>query len=403
MERFDIVIVGAGLAGLTAATHAQRAGARVVVLDGRPPGGRARTDDVQGFRFNLGPHALYRSGAAARTLAGLGVEIRGHAPSADVFGLRGDRIARLPGTARQLVTSPLVGGKGKVALARLLGALPRLAPADLAGVTVRDWLEQQRMPADAADLVLTLVRVSTYAHDPDRMSADVAVAQMQLALATGVIYLDGGWQTLVDQLAAGLDVRRRQVLRVEAGADQVTAHTPDAEFVAGAAIVAVGTPHAAAAILDRPPFECGPTIEASCLDLGVAGPADPPLLFGVDRPLYLSAHSPSVVHVARYLGADEPLPPAAQRAELEAHAARAGLGPDRVLAARYLHRMVVSGCLPTAEQGGVPGRPDVTASGMPRVLLAGDWVGPEGHLADASVASATRAATLSARWCDARV
>lgn len=403
MERFDIIVVGGGLAGLTAARYAQRNGSKVVVLDGRPPGGRARTDEVQGFRFNLGPHALYRGGAAAKAFKDLGIGMVGHPPSRDVFGLRGDTIARLPATARQLLASRLVGWRGKLALGRLLGNLPGLDPRPLAGVSVTEWMDREGLPADAADLVLTLVRTSTYAHAPDRMSAGAALAQVQLALGSGVTYLDGGWQSLVDQLAQGLDIRRGQVLRVEGDDHRVIVSTPNDEFVADAAIVAVGTPHATAAVLGRGPFDTGPAVEASCLDLGTTGPADLPLLFGVDRPLYLSTHSPSVVHVARYLGADEPLPPAEQRAELEAHAARAGVRGERIVAARYLHRMTVAGSLPTADRGGLAGRPDVTASGVARVLLAGDWVGPTGQLADASVASAVRAVAAAMELSDARV
>ena len=41
----DVLVVGAGLAGLTAAAMATRRGLRVEVLDTRSPGGRARTDE----------------------------------------------------------------------------------------------------------------------------------------------------------------------------------------------------------------------------------------------------------------------------------------------------------------------------------------------------------------------
>jgi hypothetical protein len=53
--------------------------------------------------------------------------------------------------------------------------------------------------------------------------------------------------------------------------------------------------------------------------------------------------------------------------------------------------MVACGALPTPEGGGQRGRPDVTDTGCDGVLVAGDWVGPEGHLADAAIASGERA------------
>jgi hypothetical protein len=76
---------------------------------------------------------------------------------------------------------------------------------------------------------------------------------------------------------------------------------------------------------------------------------------------------------------------------LEALAARAGLTADHIIEDRYLHRMTVAGALTLAESGGMRGRPTVTDSGVPGVFLAGDWVGPHGHLADASLASAEAA------------
>lgn len=51
----DAVIVGAGLAGLAAATHLQRAGLHVVVVESSDGvGGRVRTDLVDGFRLDRG-------------------------------------------------------------------------------------------------------------------------------------------------------------------------------------------------------------------------------------------------------------------------------------------------------------------------------------------------------------
>ena len=81
----DIVVVGGGLAGLIAAATAAGtdSGSRldVVVLEGTQPGGRARTDERSGYRFNQGAHAVYLDGALRRTLGELGIDPRGGPPA----------------------------------------------------------------------------------------------------------------------------------------------------------------------------------------------------------------------------------------------------------------------------------------------------------------------------------
>ena len=51
--------------------------------------------------------------------------------------------------------------------------------------------------------------------------------------------------------------------------------------------------------------------------------------------------------------------------------------------------------LPTAETGGLSGRPAIAVAALPGVFLAGDWVGDEHLLAGAALASARQAAALS--------
>ncbi len=402
----NVVVVGAGLAGLAAARQLAHSGVQTVVLDGMRPGGRARSDLHDEVLLNRGPHALYRGGAAERVLGELGIRPTGGPPSAVSYGVLRGRVDRIPADVRTALTSRLIGWRAKAAVASALRRLPAARPADLAGVTVADWIDGLGLPADAASLMGMLARVATYGNAPQIMSAEVAVQQVQMALSHGVRYLDGGWQSLVDALANGLDVRRAQVVAVEGSSGGCAVTTADGgQIEADAVIVASGTPRAAAAVLGRAPFEVGPAIEAACLDLGVRGAARCPVLFGVDEPLYLSTHQPParlappgvvVVCVARYLSPCDASSPAVQRAELDEHARLAGVDATALIASRYLHRMTVVGAMATAAGGGLAGRVAVTGSGAPNVFLAGDWVGPEGHLADAALASATSAARLAA-------
>ena len=190
-------------------------------------------------------------------------------------------------------------------------------------------------------------------------------------------------------------------MRVATGADGRV-------VLARTVVVAAGTPATCAALLPTRPAAwdaLGPPAEVACLDLGLPFVPETTVLFGVDRPLYLSRHAPpadlappggSVVHVMRYLRAGEEWTAADGRADLEEHARLAGIDPDRAERARYLHRQVACPALPTPATGGLRGRPGVADTGLDGVLVAGDWVGPVGHLTDAALVSGEAAGRLAA-------
>lgn len=393
--RNEIHVIGAGLAGLTAAAFVARAGVPVVVHETRNRiGGRATTDERDGFRFDQGPHALYRGGAAERVLAELGVRPTGRAPDVAGVWVRSGRAHRAPAGAASLLRTTAVGWKGKLELARLLATLPRLRPSEHADRTTADWIDGTLRDEGARQVAAMLVRITTYSNRPEDLSAEAAIAMMQVGLGPGVRYLERGWDQLVEGLAAQGGVR------IESG-------TPVRELPdAAALVVASGGPSAAAALvgLDALALPVGPPAETSCLDVGLRGRPRHTLAFGVDEPFYASLHSGpggrapegcSAMALAEYLGAGvEP-----SRDRLEAFAETAGIDSEQIVTQRYVHRMVASSAIPVASQGGLAGRPGIdvlaTLADRPGTFVAGDWVGPEGHLADAVFASA-RAAALAA-------
>ena len=125
------------------------------------------------------------------------------------------------------------------------GVLIRLAstePSTLCGCTVAQWLGAVDLSAAALRYVGALIRFVTFANAPDRLSADVVVAQLQAA-GRGVTYLDGGWGRLVAAQVSGLRVRPCSTSRLERVDDNVVTHRSDGTTVISrSAVVAVGDP-----------------------------------------------------------------------------------------------------------------------------------------------------------------
>jgi len=413
-----VTIVGGGLAGLATATYLARAGHHVTLCEKAGTfGGRAATHEHKGYLFNVGPHALYRKAEATSVLRELGVRFTGKSPTASGgFALDRGTTHALPGGFVSLLTTGLFGVGAKIETARVLATLQNIDTTLWANVTVREWTEREIQHPELRRLLLGLFRLTTYGNDPDLQSAGAAIQQLQLALSANVTYLDGGWRTLIEGLraqaeAAGVDLRPgRGVARVER---DCTVHLRDGTALEAEAVVIAASPDLAADLvvdgrataLGRYANDAVPA-RAACLDVALATLPVPRATFalGIDQPLYFSVHSAAaqlappggaLVHVARYLGAAKADDPRATERELEGVLDLVQPGwQTQVVERRFLPAMTVTHGVPIAKNGGLAGRPAPAIPGLPGIYLAGDWVGNEGALADASLASARRTAAL---------
>lgn len=404
----DVLILGGGWAGLWSAaalTHLHHTRDVRLIEAADHLGGRARTERHGDFHLNLGPHALYRRGAAQAALDRLDLRPTGRVPPAR-GGLAwvDDRLVPLPTGWLSFATTPLLMGPARWALIAALARAFRAPLGPWQGQPLSRWLDAEVPEPRARAVVEMLVRLTSYTHAPARVDAAAALAQLRLGLRGNVRYLDHGWAQVTDQLAAcaraagaRLDTGVRAEA-LEAHGDHVVVHSSAGPLRARSVILAL-PPAVAARLVPglAPQVATLEPVRAAVLDVALSrwSAAAPTLVLGLDAPLYLSVHSATaqlapaggaVVHVARYLSPDSRGAEVGGPAELEALLERVAPGwRAHVVTRRYLPQVPVSFALPSADG------PRPSASGLPRVHLAGDWVGPEGMLADAALASAQRA------------
>ncbi|MBX3055327.1 MAG: NAD(P)/FAD-dependent oxidoreductase [Anaerolineae bacterium] len=411
-------VIGGGLAGLTAAATLARAGKSVLLLEkARLIGGRAISQQRGDFTLNLGPHALYIGGGASDILAELGVAWTGHKPNLRGTAVYQNHLVPMPGAPQDLLATNWLTLAEKAAMMRLLWRISQTSPESVAGISLADWINGQTPSMPLRHFLHLLARTSTYANAPEISSADIFLHQFQLAYRHNVRYLDGGWQTLVDGLraaaeTAGVTIHTgARVMSVHEHPGHATIFLADGQTIQATAVILAVDPQTASQLLPehtqlRQWAATAVPVRAACLDVVLRRVPHPDrrYVLGLDQPLYFSNHSAvarfgpdggSVIHVAKYLtpGAADA---AQDEAELEAMLDLVQPGwRAELLARRFLPHMTVVNDLARAENGGLHGRPGYALPHSQRLYLAGDWVGPQGWLADAALSSGKQAAELA--------
>ncbi len=259
----DVIVIGAGLAGLQCARRAQRGGLRVTVLEvGGAVGGRVRTDRIDGFLCDRGFQVLNPAYPAVRDwidVAGLGLQRFG----AGVVVRSGGGSSTLahplrhPQHVLETLRSRHLPVADMLALARWFGpallrpSVVRRAEQDQ---TLGESFDESGLTGQLRRDILDTFLAGVLADSTGGSSANF-VRYLMRFFALGVPGLPrAGMQALPEQMAAWLDesVRLGVAAReIRETSDGVRVDTDDGPLSARAAVVAVG-PQDVAALTSLP-------------------------------------------------------------------------------------------------------------------------------------------------------
>lgn len=423
-DNSDVIIIGGGLAGLTTAALLARSGKRVTLFErsSKEIGGRARSTEVDGFYFNQGPHALFLTDSTDSILKEIGITFTGGiaAGKGKTYLISSGKKRKVPGDYGSWLSSGKGDGSSVVSdEIQFFKSPTEMDFSQLEGVTVQEWLDKNIHNTNDAEIIKAILRLNTYGNDPEIQSIGSALRQIYVNSREGPMYVDGGWQILVDGLLTiaknanariVMEKKAISVKRTDSSGWQVL--LSDKTQVSAKIVVIAAGPMDAYSLFDdkeRPEVlskaaKAAKPVRLVCLDVALSSLPDKDALFalGVDRPLYFSVHSAyakltpeggALIHVAKYIGTSIAPKPREDQPELEELLDLMQPGWRQVLVKkRPLPSMVVSNAVVTAATGGLAGRPDAKIAD--NLYIVGDWVGKEGLLSNASVASAKHAAHL---------
>ena len=209
----DVVIVGAGLAGLTAARTLTDAGQEILLLEASDGvGGRVRTDLVDGFQLDRGFQVLLTAYPdVARQLDVAALDLRRFDPGSlvwidDRLHAVGDPI-RMPKRILDSAAAPVGSLADKARLARLLLRLRRADPRALLRGPDRTTLDTLRAEGFSSTMINRFFRplIGGIQLDPALGASSRMFEVVLRCLALGDSAVPAaGMQAIPDQLAARL-------------------------------------------------------------------------------------------------------------------------------------------------------------------------------------------------------
>jgi phytoene dehydrogenase-like protein len=414
-QKWDVVIVGGGLAGFVAANYLAKTDLSILILErGKRVGGRARTDQIRQQSFNLGPHALYKKGKAKLILEELDVQLNGKSPKLGGILVEKNMEYAAPFTPLGLFTTSLLNWKERIEWARVLMKVISINTEKLAQQTFEQWVQQTAGSKKVQSLLYLLGRLATYCHAPEKASAKIIVSHLK-AVISGVLYLDNGWQTIIDQLhnkavTSGVQVQTHKTIKqidpIEH--DHFKLVLSNDEEISGKYVLCTTGPHELNHMLGEKAFSQIDSftkmtpVKGATIDVALTQLPNPKQLFamGITDPLYFSVHSnyarlsddakSAVLHVFKYHHPDDNIDGEKVKIELEQFLEKIQPGwKSYEITSRFIPQITVNQRLPQIGDEQMLQR---SKTDIPGLYIAGDWASLDYILSEGAVSSGKQAA-----------
>lgn len=216
-NHYDVVIVGGGLAGLSAAAYLSSRGKKIALLERGALGGRAVTLKIKGFNFNFGAHAIYsRDTSVLRTFEkelDLHIDWQDFNPNKAKYDL-GDALTDVPANVQGLFRTKVLKGLDKVMFTfEVLKTMLKMETGH-PHLSIQKWMEKKHVSEDVQEMMLTLASSNFFTREPEKIPSDVFFQYYRRLFTTNkpVAYIGGGWQALIDEFVRVIEQNNGTIL-----------------------------------------------------------------------------------------------------------------------------------------------------------------------------------------------
>ena len=107
-----------------------------------------------------------------------------------------------PNRFYSILSTPLLSWSAKVQFSRLMIRLGNLDVGEVPKMSLTTWAENEIKDPMVRNIFYALCRTTTYTFAPTIQLASSVLKQIQLSIKEGVLYVDGGWETIITKLRA---------------------------------------------------------------------------------------------------------------------------------------------------------------------------------------------------------